>query len=521
MAVNSKRVNSLNEKRVHKNSHRNFMDGTSFDISNPIHKLRVAAASCFFGEPTYYGETQKASPTFKVKFDLTKQLGKVLVELEGDTAKNTLEKCIDKALDFSVKQTLELAAHLRNTDNIRTTPQVILVRAANHKGSKGTQLIRRYAKEIVKRADEPAVCVAYHKSAFKGVAIPSSLKRALAYVLTTFSEYELAKYKMENREVKTVDVINLVHPVPTPAIDGLVKGTLKNTETWESMRSQGKSWDECVPVMGHMALLRNLRNFVENNANMEVVLDKLVKTAEKGKQLPFRYWTAYKELKAVNAPGSVLDAIENCLNISLHSLPQFKGRTMSLCDNSGSAQGTTTSQYGSVKVSEIANLTGIITGKVSNDGYLGVFGDKLETFSIRKNSSIFDDLKNANSLANRIGKSTENGIWLFWRDAIAKAEHWDNVFIYSDMQAGHGGLYGRNPDEYSKYLWYHSYCIDVPMLVNTYRKNVNPKVNVYLVQVAGYTDTIMPEVYDRTYILGGWSDGILRYAKEMSDLTER
>lgn len=40
-------------------------------------------------------------------------------------------------------------------------------------------------------------------------------------------------------------------------------------------------------------------------------------------------------------------------------------------------------------------------------------------------------------------------------------------------------------------------------------------VTVFLVQVAGYQDTIVPEFYDRTYILGGWSDGLLRFAAQM------
>ena len=35
-------------------------------------------------------------------------------------------------------------------------------------------------------------------------------------------------------------------------------------------------------------------------------------------------------------------------------------------------------------------------------------------------------------------------------------------------------------------------------------------------QVAGYQDTIMPEFYDKTYILGGWSAGVIKFASRMS-----
>ena len=101
-------------------------------------------------------------------------------------------------------------------------------------------------------------------------------------------------------------------------------------------------------------------------------------------------------------------------------------------------------------------------------------------------------------------------------------EHWDSVFVYSDMQAGHGGLYGTNESAYRNYIWDNSGSyIDVPKLIDEYRKKVNPNVQVFLVQVAGYQDTIVPEYYDKTYILGGWGPGLLRFASAMSNLTNQ
>ena len=69
---------------------------------------------------------------------------------------------------------------------------------------------------------------------------------------------------------------------------------------------------------------------------------------------------------------------------------------MSLCDNSGSAQGATTSVMGTMRICDIANLTGILTGKASEDGYIGIFGDRLEVQPVRKKSSIFDQLTSLN-----------------------------------------------------------------------------------------------------------------------------
>ncbi len=194
---------------------------------------------------------------------------------------------------------------------------------------------------------------------------------------------------------------------------------------------------------------------------------------------------------------------------------------MSLCDNSGSAQNATTSSMGTMKVSTIANLTGVLAGMRADEGYLGVFGDRLLTSSIRKNASVFDQLSRQEELAHQVGQNTENGIWLFWDKAIKEREHWDHVFVFSDMQAGHGGLYGTDPRAYTEYVWTGGRHIDVSKLIRKYRSTVNSKVNVYLVQVAGYQDTIVPEFYDRTYILGGWGEGLLRFAASMNGLYQQ
>jgi len=273
-------------------------------------------------------------------------------------------------------------------------------------------------------------------------------------------------------------------------------------------------------VNNYMAMLRNLRNIIE----VGVDDDHLHKVAEavkyrpailNSRQFPFRFLQAYNAIKDI-APPYFLDSIEEALEISLENLPTFKGKTMSLCDNSGSATGTTTSVMGTMQVSAIANLSAVITGKVSEEGWLGVFGDNLAMTPVRKKSSIFDQVNAANTKGESIGPSTENGIWLFWRDALENSKWWDNIFIYSDMQAGHGGLYGLHPEEYRDYLWRgSSKSIDVAKLINKYRSKVNPNVNVFLCQVSGYQDTIVPEFYNRVYIMGGWSTGILNFAHKM------
>lgn len=518
-------------------THKNFMDGVSYDINDPILKLRVAAASCFFGEPSYYGSprrgkvdgfaTSARDPYFRTGD--ASHLRSTLGDL-GDsdwtsmTVVQVLERAIDDALNFNAEKTLQAAAELRNDGNIRTTPQVILVRAAHNKNVRGTELIRKYAGQIVKRTDEPSVGLAYHFAKYgKDAPIPNSLKRAWADYLNRQNDYSLSKYRAEGNDVKLVDVVNLVH-ARGPSIHKLIKGELKTTDaTWEAIISaEGStkaSWTKSVEVMGHMALLRNLRNFQQAGVEPNAYLDKLKETAEDGKQLPFRYWSAYQAVKSEGVSPRILDAIEECLDSSVGRLPKFHGKMMSLVDNSGSAQSATTSTLGTVKVSTIGNLTGVLAGMRADEGYLGVFGDKLDVIPLRSKSSVFDQLEKAEKSAKTIGQGTEAGVWLFWDKAIREKEHWDHVFVFSDMQAGHGGLYGNRPRDYADYAWASSPThIDVSKLIKAYRSKVNPLVQIYLVQIAGYQDTLMPEFYPRTYILGGWGEGVLKFAGEMAKL---
>jgi len=536
------RINKKRQKKTDRDMHMNWMGGASWDVSDPVKRLRLAASCCFFGEPMYYHRekgTRRRHPSLSAGRDAylsdsaLAELREMLNALDpqdwrNKTPADLLTSAIDAALDADPEGTLREAARLRTEEFIRTTPQVIMVRAANHTKVKGTGLIRKYRPYILQRADEPAVQMAYQLEEFGREGIPNALKRAWCHYLEGASEYALAKYRMDNRVVKTVDVVNLVH-AKGDAIDKLVRGKLSvRDRTWEGIistkGSNTEAWTEAVKVMGHMALLRNLRNLHQHGVDPSLFVEKLILGARKGKQLPFRYWSAYKALEEVAASGRVLDAVEACLRESLGNLPRFAGKAITLSDNSGSAWYTGPSEMSTTTIAEIGNLMGILTGMVADDGYAGVFGDGLEVMPVRKRSSVFDQTEKLTDLGNNVGMNTEAGIWIFLDRAIRQREHWDHMFVFSDMQAGHGGLYGCGATVAKADQWgssrssCYSRYIHVPRMLNRYRTEVNPNVLVYLVQIAGYQDTIVPEWYDRTFILGGWGPGIYRFAAEMAGM---
>jgi len=144
-------------------------------------------------------------------------------------------------------------------------------------------------------------------------------------------------------------------------------------------------------------------------------------------------------------------------------------------------------------------------------GSVWVFGDQLKEFEVDPQGSILEQLEEINKIGSEIGQGTETGIWLFWRDAIDQNRHLDNVFIYSDMQAGYGKLYATNDhvSQMKKFdaLVSQSYCayVDVLSLVKRYRSEVNSKVNLFSVQVAGYDNSVLPDILYRGAILSGWT----------------
>ena len=58
--------------------------------------------------------------------------------------------------------------------------------------------------------------------------------------------------------------------------------------------------------------------------------------------------------------------------------------------------------------------------------------------------------------------------------------------------------------------------INVALLIETYRREVNPFVNVYCVQTAGYDNVLIPENGYRTTVLYGWTGRELVYADAMN-----
>lgn len=504
----------------------NFMDGVSFTIS-PLETLKIVASSSIFGEPSYYRNGFNSTATIKNLEQLRDTPFSYLYE-ETENTLDVFTNAIKKSLEFDFKATLDLAVQLRTEFNMRLNPSVIFVYACVHPNrvkfnEENPNYMREVGKKIIQRPDDITNQFEYY-TFLKGSkkSLPSVVKRLWADVLGGLKPYHINKYKGK----LLIDLVRISH-ANSETINELMKTgkvTITDTEkTWENLKSEGKTWKEILSTikMPHMALLRNLRGIFTEIENLELAQDlckQLKAGVLNGKQFPFRYYSAYNAItETVNHHQLLKDTLQECLDIAVDNFPKLKGKTICLSDNSGSAWGTCNSEYGTVTVASIANLSSIITSLQSDEGYVGLFGDTLSINPVSKRSGILEQANKFDTIGKKIGQGTENGIWLFFRDAIENKMNYDNIFIYSDMQAGHGGLYGRNPDEYIDYL-IQNMNIDVLKLVDDYRKKVNSKVNIFSIQVAGYDNSIIPENYYRSSILGGWTGNESKYAQALIEI---
>ena len=525
----SKAAKAVRESEVLRSDEivKNFMGGDSYKL-DPLSTLRIIAASSIFGEASYYRDNVK---DVKVEtIDLGARYGtdsdefnKWLKSFNGQSTTTVFTKAIDAALDYDFEGTLKLAVELRKNYNMRLNPQVIMVRAStNAKRAAFTEKnpgkFLEYESQVMSRADEPITQLAYYIATNKGKKkMPTILKKAVAKKLSSLDAFAVNKYK--NAEIGMINAVRLSH-ANSAVLDELMKtGSVKveeGSKTWEQLKSEGKTWKEILSTikLGHMALLRNLRNIfteIDDTELCKEVLDQLKKGVVKGKQFPFRYYSAYKMIEQADKMHHrpmVLDALEECIDISIANMPHLKGKTMCLSDNSGSAWGAVTTEYGTVRVAEIDNLSSVITAMASDEGYVGKFGDKLIVKPASKRNGALAQTKELTRNGHAdVGGGTEGGIWEFFKNAIDNKEKYDNIIIYSDMQAGTGGLYGTpaHINEYRKRGYDIGSHVNVYKLIQDYRKKVNHKVNVLCCQTAGYDDMVVPQMSYRTALCTGWT----------------
>jgi len=239
----------------------------------------------------------------------------------------------------------QAAIFARNEYGMRSITHVLAGELAAY--ASGKDWAKEFYRQIVRRPDDMLEIAAYYKSK-GGTNLPNAMKKGFAQAFDKFNAYQIAKYRGESKAIKLIDIVNMVHPQPTQAnakaLQELVDGTLKNTETWESMLTKAgqnasneiekqklklRAWSELLreEKLGYFALVRNLRNISELNDSklVNIACRQLVdeNRIKKSLVLPFRLIVAWKQLNSNDRHSRKMrNALEDAIDIACNNVPK-------------------------------------------------------------------------------------------------------------------------------------------------------------------------------------------------------
>jgi 60 kDa SS-A/Ro ribonucleoprotein len=258
---------------------------------------------------------------------------------DGETIASRVAKLIPEVDAGAVRQ---IALDARNKMHLRHMPLFIVREMARVRLDKGIhrKLVADTLVDVIQRADELAEFLALYWKDGKQ-PLSAQVKKGLRNAFTKFDAYALAKYNRDN-VVKLRDVLFLSHAKPVDDAQAevfkkLVNKTLEVPDTWEVALSASKGenkrevWERLLREnkLGAMALIRNLRNFIEEGVDTSLVKTALA-LCKPERVLPFRFLAAVR-----HAPQFALD-LEALMLRNLEGQEKLPGNTVLLVDVSPS-----------------------------------------------------------------------------------------------------------------------------------------------------------------------------------------
>jgi TROVE domain len=430
---------------------------------------------------------------------------------------------------------------LRNEANMRSAALVAAAETAKTLLERGVPGARRVIDSALQRADEPGEFLGYWISAY-GKRLPMAVKRGVGdAAIRLYTERSLLKYDTASHGLRFGDVLELTHPGDVKGAAQHLKGpwqgqlfkhaidrrhgrdtavpesltmllenqslrswvpgqpeillqpdTLRRTGmTWEDALSLGgqygldkrELWEAMIPSMGYMALLRNLRNFDEagiSQASVDYVTRKLMDPDEvaRSRQLPFRFYSAYKELASLRW-GQVLEV---ALNYSALSVPEVRGRSLVLVDLSGSMRAPVSGRSKLAR-QEAGALFGAILAARGQDVTLVGYGTSYARVDVSRGASVL-------RLTEKIQQANVGGWGTETYNALVNtyAGH-DQVFIFTDEQSwgtSRSGIYSTHRGDVTR--------------------AVPASVPLFAFNLAGYGPSSLDLSQPNRHAIGGFTD---------------
>jgi hypothetical protein len=557
--------------------------GRAYEVADASAKLIHMVGGGFFNEPKYY-DSNRSPASFYAELAATGKISSVIVDRLGLTeqAREVLETAHAVACSACPQDLLIIAAWARDPKDglkLRTMPAVLLALAAANDWTK--PFVQRFAPDVLRRADEVRVAFGAFRHLFqagegrrhKG-SLPHCLRKGLAAALARCSDYELLKYNDDQRPT-VADVLKMVGgsrklpgrkptgwPLSRALFEYLVNGHISDDAppilrarqrffatsdvslvtaelvreaglTWENVVSHlGNSaavWELVIPVMGEMALTRNLRNFEQTGlspAAWKAVRDRLL-AVEDTVQLPFRFFAAERAVSSAEAK----DIVSRMIDRACAAVVDLPGTTLVLTDNSGSAVGCAVSGASDLRVADAGNLLGAILGRrLGARVTLGVFGDSLvwvpftaaddclaikqrmDDLALREERSRHGALASPQFARGQgVGQSTETGLWWALHDVTRRQVRFARILLISDLCCYTQGDVNCGYNMSAHF----GPRATVQSMIGQYRREVNPNVFIHSINLSGHGQSQLWPADDRTHMLSGWSEQIFRLVRDL------
>lgn len=361
----------------------------------------------------------------------------------------------------------------------------------------GQPWMKEFLNAVVFRPDDILEIASYYDT--RKNKETHAMRKGLGMAMSRFGEYQLAKYRGDGKAISMVDLANIFHPQNTPAIKKLIAGELKNTNTWEAkLTATGKAetqeeqaelknaaWSELLQTkkLGYFALLRNLRNIVEQSPeSLSMALEQLVNESaiRKSLVLPFRFITAQGEIAKLSGTlaRDTMNALSDAMDKSVGNCPELPGRTLVALDCSGSMKG---------EPYDIGALFTAALYKRCNADII-LFDSSANYLTLASSDSVM-------SLVTQLKSQFRNGGTDFkpiFEEMTKRKEAYDRIIILSDMQAWEGY---RQPERE----------------LNSYRRAVGKNPHIYSIDLAGHGTLQFPE--KNIYALAGFSEKLFDIMK--------
>ncbi len=405
----------------------------------------------------------------------------------------------------------KLAVYARKSMHLRSIPIVLLMELVKlHRKKKiDKRFIGKAITSVISRADEITEILAYYQAANQRSGakklnrLSRQVKNGVAGAFNKFDEYQFAKYNRKG-DVTLKDALFLTHPkakdeTQQMLFDKIAADKLETPYTWETeLSTRGNTKDVWMELLdsgklGYMALMRNLRNLL--NAGLPYkYLEKAAqriadeKQVRKSKQLPFRFFAAYKGISGLADASVFLEALEQAVAHSVDNISFFKGRRVLIASDVSGSMMRPLSQRSSIQCYDVGLLLSmLLRNKLGGRVTTGIFGDTWKVKNLPR-SNVLANVETLRGIEGEVGYSTHGYTALKW--ALKEHEGFDKIVFFTDCQ-----MYGLQRDGHFERLW-------------TKYKQMHRGCKMYLFDLAGYGNTPVRIDEKNVTMISGWSNRV-------------